>query len=68
VTEAVPPDDVARLNEEVAQLRAKLDRRARWSARGRRAGLAFLLGFGCLLVALSLIAIFVRVTALNTDR
>ena len=36
--------------------------------RARRGSLAFLLGFGCLLVALSVIAIFVRVTVLNTNR
>jgi hypothetical protein len=68
VTDAVPSHDVAALNAEVARLRAQLDRRAIRADRTRRGGLVFLLGFGCLLVALSVIAIFVRVTVLNTDR
>jgi hypothetical protein len=68
MSETTPPDDVAKLNEEVTQLRAKLDRREVRRARARRGSLAFLLGFGCLLVALSVIAIFVRVTVLNTNR
>jgi hypothetical protein len=61
-------DEVARLKDEVAQLQAKLDRRARWQARGRNAGLSLLLVLGCGLVALSLIAAYVRVTVLNSDR
>ena len=68
MTEATPPEDVAKLNEEVTRLRAKLDRRELRRERARRASLIFLLGFGCLLVALAVIAIFVRVTVLNTDR
>jgi hypothetical protein len=61
-------DEVSRLKHEVAELQAKLDRRARWKARGRRAGLSFLLVLGCGLVALSLIAAYVRMTVLDTDR
>lgn len=61
-------DEVARLQDENSQLRAKLDRRAAWRARGRRSGLALLLVLGCGLVAMSLIAIYVRATVVNTDR
>jgi hypothetical protein len=68
VAQAVPPDEVAQLSQEVAQLRAKLDRRTRWKARARRASLAFLLVLGCGLVAASVIAAYVHATVLNTDR
>jgi hypothetical protein len=68
VAEAVPPDDVAELRQQVAQLRAKLNRREAWGARLRRAALVLLLAFGCGLVAMSVIAAYVRVTVLNTDR
>ena len=68
VTDTVNHDDVARLKEEIEQMRRKLDRRAAWRTRGRRAGLSFLLVLGCGLVALSLIAVYVRATVLNTDR
>jgi hypothetical protein len=68
VTEAVPPDQVTQLTQEVEQLRAKLDRRTRWKARARRASLAFLLVLGCGLVAASVIAAYVHATVLNTDR
>jgi hypothetical protein len=49
-------------------MRSKLDRRAAWRTRGRRAALSFLLVLGCGLVAMSLIAVYVRATVLNTDR
>jgi hypothetical protein len=68
VTEVAPTDQVAQLSEEVERLRRKLDRREIWKARGRRASVTFLLVLGCGLVALSLIALFVRATVLNTDR
>jgi hypothetical protein len=68
VADVAPTDEVARLNDEVERLRSALDRRAAWTTRGRRAALAFLLVLGCGLVAMSLIAIYVRVTVLNTDR
>jgi hypothetical protein len=68
VTEVAPTDQVAQLTEEVDRLRKKLDRRVLWKSRGRRAGVTFLLVLGCGLVALSLIALFVRATVLNTDR
>ena len=61
-------DDVKRLEGEVAQLQARLDRRERWKARGRRVGLAFLLVLGCGLVAMALIAAYVRATVVDTDR
>ena len=68
VTGTVPSDEVARLKEEVAELQARLDRRAVWRLRARRAGLTLLLVLGCGLVAMSLIAVYVRVTVLDTDR
>ena len=61
-------DEVAQLREQVAQLETKLDRRARRQARGRSLGLSLLLVLGCLLVALSLIALYVRAEVVNTDR
>jgi hypothetical protein len=68
VTGTTSPEEVARLKEEVAQLQAKLARRARWRTRGRRAALSFLLVLGCGLVAMSLIAIYVRSTVMDTNR
>jgi hypothetical protein len=68
VTDTANPDELARLREEVEQMRGKLDRRAAWRARGRRSALAFLLVLGCGLVAASLIAAYVRATVLDTDR
>ena len=68
VTETVPSDEVARLKDQVAGLQAKLDRREQWKLRGRRAALTLLLVLGCGLVALSLIAAYVRSTVLDTDR
>jgi hypothetical protein len=61
-------DEVTRLKTELADAQAKLDRRA--SRRGllRRTGLVFLLVLGCGLVAMSLIAAYVRTTVLDTDR
>jgi hypothetical protein len=61
-------DEVTRLKEEVVRLEAKLDRRARRRAYARRFGLAFLLVLGCGLVAMSLIAAYVRATVVDTDR
>lgn len=61
-------EEVGRLKQEVAELQAKLDRRARWRMRLRRAALAFLLVLGCGLVAMSLIAAYVRATVIDTDR
>jgi hypothetical protein len=68
VTDTASPDEVARLKGEVAELQSKLDRRELWRRRGRRASLTLLLVLGCGLVALSLIAAYVRVTVLDTDR
>jgi hypothetical protein len=61
-------DEITRLRDEVAQLESRLDRRGRWRARGRQSALAFLLVLGCGLVAMSLIAAYVRATVVNTDR
>jgi hypothetical protein len=58
------PDEVARLQQEVDRLRRKLDRRERV----RRAALSLLLVLGCGLVAMALVAAFVRATVLDTDR
>jgi hypothetical protein len=61
-------DQVSELEQEVARLRARLDRRARWRSGLRRSAVAFLLVLGCGLVAMSLIAAYVRLTVLDTDR
>jgi len=68
VSESDQPEDVARLQQEVADLHAKLDRRERRKVRARRSALVFLLVLGCGLVAMSLIALYVRATVINTDR
>jgi hypothetical protein len=69
MAEAVPPgDEVTQLRDEVEDLRTKLSRRVAWGARARRASLALLLVLGCGLAAASVVAIWTRVTVLNTDR
>ena len=68
MTDTVPDDEVARLKQENERMRSKLDRRAAIRARLRGAGLALLLVLGCGLVALSLIAVYVRETVLDTNR
>jgi multisubunit Na+/H+ antiporter MnhB subunit len=68
VTGATTPEEVERLKEEVAELQSKLDRRERRRRALRRSALSFLLVLGCGLVAMSLVAAFVRATVLNTDR
>ena len=68
VTDTVPDDEVARLKQELDQMKRKLDRRAAIKAGLRGAGLSFLLVLGCGLVALSLVAFYVRETVLDTDR
>jgi hypothetical protein len=62
------PDDVTGLKEEVERLRGRLDRRAALRSGARRSALALLLVLGCGLVALSLIAFYVRETVLDTNR
>ena len=56
------PEDVTRLKEEVAELRPSSTARERRRTALRRAALSFLLVLGCRLVAMSLIAAFVRAT------
>ena len=68
MTDTADHDEVERLKREVDEMRGKLDRRAAWRARGRRAALSLLLVLGCGLVAMSLVAVYVRATVLNTDR
>jgi hypothetical protein len=71
MAEAIPPEEVARLRDEVERLRetnAKLARRVAWRARLRRAALVLLLVLGCGLAGASVIAIWTRATVLNTDR
>jgi hypothetical protein len=68
MSSTVRTDEVTRLKSEVEQLQARLDRRARLRAAGRRFTLAFLLVLGCGLVAMSLIAAYVRLTVVDTDR
>src|SRR5215208_7912313 len=68
--EADPPDtaqlqsELERLRAANAELAAKANGRWRW----RRAALVLLLVLGCGLSAASAIAIWTRVTVLNTDR
>src|SRR3954452_18042639 len=71
MAEAIPPDDVAHLRDEVDRLRAdnsKLLRRAASRARLRRAALVLLLVLGCVFAGASVLAIWTRATVLNTDR
>ncbi len=63
--------DAAALQAEVERLRAanaRLERRADWRRRGRRAAKVALLVLGCGLAVLSLVAIWLRMTLLDTDR
>ena len=57
VADTIPDDEVARLRQELDQMKSKLDRRAAIRARLRGAGLALQLVLGCGFVALSLIAL-----------
>jgi len=71
MSEAVPPEDVARLQDEVAELRAanaKLEKRVAMRARLRRAAMVLLLVLGCGLTAAALVAVWTRATVLDTDR
>jgi hypothetical protein len=68
VAEPVDADEVARLREEVDRMRAKLDRREARRRGARRAALVALLVLGCGLVAMSLVAAYVRATVIDTDR
>src|SRR3954464_12503582 len=59
------------LQAEVERLRkenAKLARRVSWGQRARSSSSAFLLVLGCGLAVLSLLALWLRGTLLNTDR
>jgi hypothetical protein len=71
MAEADPPDDVAKLRDEVESLRAanaRLGKRVARRLRLRRAALVLLLVLGCGLAAMSAIAIWTRATVLDTDR
>jgi hypothetical protein len=71
MSEAVPPDDVARLRGEVEQLQAanaKMRNRLAMGSRLRRAAVVLLLVLGCGLTGAALIALWTRATVLNTDR
>jgi hypothetical protein len=63
--------DADALRDEVERLRAEnaaLERRVAWRGRIRRSSAWLLLILGCGLVALSLVAIWLRATLLDTDR
>jgi hypothetical protein len=68
VTTPSSADEVTQLRDRVTQLQSQLDDRARRRTRGRSLGLSLLLVLGCVLVALSLIALYVRAEVLNEDR
>ena len=68
VADTAPSDEVARLKLQVEQMQSRLDRREARRAGLRRAALTLLLVLGCGLVAMSLIAAYVRVTVLDTGR
>jgi hypothetical protein len=71
MAEEASPEELARLREEVEQLRAesaKRRRHAAWGVRLRRAALVFLLVLGCGLAGMSAIAVWTRATVLDTDR
>jgi hypothetical protein len=64
-------EDVGALHDEVERLRAdneSLRRRVGWRRRGRRAAVVGLLVLGCGFAALSLPALWLHATLLNTDR
>jgi hypothetical protein len=67
---AISPEEAEQLRDEVERLRsdnAKLARRVAWRAALRRTAMVFLLVLGCGLAAASAVAIWARVTVLNTD-
>jgi hypothetical protein len=71
MSEAVPPEDVARLRAEVEQLQKTNERmrdKLATRARLRRAAVVFLLVLGCGLTGAALISLWTRATVLNTDR
>jgi hypothetical protein len=71
MAEADSPDDVERLRSEVEELRSKNERltsRVAMGGRLRRAAVVFLLVLGCGLSGAAVIALWTRVTVLNTDR
>ncbi len=64
MTDLALNDEVERLRAANAELQRRVDRRVRW----RGAGSGFLLTLGCGLAVLSLLALWLRGTLLNTDR
>jgi hypothetical protein len=64
MTDTALNDEVERLRAANAELQRKVNRRLRW----RGAGSGFLLFLGCGLAVLSLLALWLRGTLLNTDR
>ena len=71
MSETAPPENVATLQHEVEELRArneKLQGRLAMRARLRRAAMVLLLVLGCGLTAAALVALWTRATVLNTDR
>ena len=71
MSDAVPPEDVAHLRDEVEQLRdanEKLQKKVAMRARLRRAAMVLLLVLGCGLTAAALVAVWTRATVLDTDR
>ena len=71
MSETPPPENVASLQHEVEELRArneKLQGKLAMRARFRRAAMVLLLVLGCGLTAAALVALWTRATVLNTDR
>ena len=64
MTDLALNEEVERLRAANAELQRRVDRRVRW----RGAGSGFLLTLGCGLAVLSLLALWLRGTLLNTDR
>src|SRR3954464_11281599 len=68
MSKATDPSALQAELERLQALNAKLERNIDWRRRARRASVVLLLVLGCGLAVLSLVAIWLRVTLLDTDR